>query len=122
MNLNNEVWCKTGVSSVAGVGVIAIRDIPKGQRMFCNSWERKLLYKMPDDLLPEIREIILERWPYARENYYVSPNDDARLLSFMNHSTCPNYDKYTDTALRDITKGEEIFEDYGYDPLTQSML
>ena len=31
---------------------------------------------------------------------------------FINHSTEPNYDVVSDIALRDIIKGEELFEDY----------
>ena len=33
-NLKLETWCRIGVSKIAGVGVIAIRDIPKNTNPF----------------------------------------------------------------------------------------
>ena len=116
--MNNEVWCKLAPSPIDGIGVFALRDIPKGQKMYCVSSRCRLRYDPIDDLLPEIKALILQRWPYARTQGYLSPNDDANLLSFMNHSKEPNYNPETDTALRDIPAGSEILEDYGYDPLT----
>ena len=43
---------------------------------------------------------------------FQSPNDDAHLLMFINHSDKPNYDLVSDTALKDIKKGEELVGDY----------
>lgn len=110
--LNNEVWATIGVSSISGVGVIAIRDIPKGQKIYATSDDCEWLCAPNlDGLLPEIRHIIKQRWPYAPQGFFLSPNDDARLVSFMNHGE-PNYDPKTDCALKDIHRGEEIFEQY----------
>lgn len=109
--LNNTVWCTLGPSKIHGVGVFAIRDIPTGQKTYCVEGKSRLL--PPSNLegvLPEIKEIILQRWPYADVQPFLSPNDDVRLVSFMNHSYDPNWRH--DTALRDIKKGEEITEDY----------
>ena len=115
MSLNNTVWCKLAPSPIHGIGVFAIRNIKKGQKLYCQS-NRKTFINLNEELLPEIEEIVRQRWPLAFEgDLFLSPNDDARLISFMNHSNDPNYDKYNDVALRDITKGEEITEDYGYD-------
>lgn len=41
---------------------------------------------------------------------FYSPNAEACLQSFMNHSDAPNSDGLT--ALRDIGEGEEITEDF----------
>ena len=61
----------------------------------------------------EILQLIIERWPrIVNGGAFISPNYDARLTSFMNHSDTPNYDPATDFALADISKGEEVFEDY----------
>jgi hypothetical protein len=66
-----------------------------------------------DGVREEVRRLIIQRWPRAaHQGPFLSPNNDARLVSFMNHSDEPNYDPKTDLALRDIAKGEEIFEDY----------
>jgi SET domain-containing protein len=112
--LNDTVWATIAPSSIHGVGVFAIRDIPKGQKINAQGgtgeWIRTDLAKVE----PEVRKLILQRWPLEVDGYpYLSPNDDAILISFMNHSKEPNYDKQTDEALRDIKKGEEITEDYG---------
>jgi|TARA_Y100000310_G_scaffold335706_1_gene418428 SET domain-containing protein len=115
--LNDIVWCKLGASSIDGVGVFAIRDIPKGQKLYCEGREDITLIQSDnlEQLLPEIKEIILQRWPLAEKgDYFFNPNDDARLLSFINHSNDPNYNVDNDTALKDIKKGEEITEYYGY--------
>lgn len=61
-------------------------------------------------LFPEVKKIILERWPsVVNGSSFIYP--DARLVSFMNHGLA-NYDPMTDTALHDIIKGDEILEDY----------
>ncbi len=111
--LNKTVWAKIGISTIDGVGVIAIRDIPKGQRIYAQSFTPTFLSGSLEGVVPEIKEIILQRWPRAEEYRYLSPNDDARLLSFMNHSKESNYDPLTDCVTCDIASGEEITENYG---------
>jgi hypothetical protein len=113
MNLNDTVWAKLAPSRIHGIGVVAIRDIPAGQKIYCQSTRQEARKDFSYDILPEIRHLIIQRWPRATEGgEFLSPNDDARLLSFMNHSGHPNYDPYTDTTLQDIKRGEEITEDY----------
>ena len=59
------------------------------------------------------KELVLQRWDsVVNGSIFCSPNDDAHLLMFINHSTSPNYDVVSDTTLKDIKKGEELFEDY----------
>ena len=101
------------MSSIHGIGVIAIRYIEKGEKIYADRISK--LYHIPygsfGKLFPEIRKIILERWPnVAHGEGFIYP--DARLLSFMNHSDTPNYDPETDTATKDIGIGEEITENY----------
>ena len=116
--LNSTVYCTLAPSPIHGVGVFAIRDIPRGQKLNCQEIARpQILRILPQELerlRPEIKKLIIQRWPIVTTTgYFQSPNHDAYLLSFMNHSEIPNYDKINDTALRDIKKGEEIFEHYG---------
>ena len=116
--LNATVWCTLAPLSIHGVGVFAIRDIPKGQKMGCQEMTRpQILRILPEELnrlRPEIKKLIIQRWPIVTtKGYFQSPNHDAYLLSFMNHSDTPNYNKVQDTALRDIKNGEEVLEDYG---------
>ena len=113
--LNSIIKARIGVSKIHGVGVIATRDISKGEMVYADRMPK--VYQVPygsmSKLFPEVREIILERWPsIINRGRFIAP--DARLLSFMNHSEGDesNYDPATDTAIRDIKKGEEITENY----------
>src|SRR3990167_63136 len=111
--INSQVKATVGVSKIHGVGVIAITSIPKGNRVYANELPR--MYKMPygsiNKLFPEIKKIILDRWPSLVNGGRIVIHD-VRLLSLMNHSPDPNYAPETDTVLRDIGVGEEILEVY----------
>ena len=118
--LNSSVFCRIGPSAVHGVGVIAIRDIPSGTLLTDYSVHnikeiRQLCVseKDFDKILPEIRRLILDRClflSFQKKFFFYSPNHDACLTSFMNHSADPNSDgRY---ALRDIKSGEEVTENY----------
>src|SRR3989344_5667560 len=115
--LNSTVFCRIAPSKIQGVGVFAIRDIPKGQKLGCCPNFKLNLYSIPysrfNEILPKIRELIISYWgSVVNDADFLSPNDNAILTSFMNHSDFPNYDYETDYALRDIKKGEEITENY----------
>ncbi len=115
--LNSEVRCKLAPSPIEGIGVFAIRDIPKGQRCYCTPNFIPKFYNIPfgslDKLFPEVKELVLQRWAsIVNGSVFRSPNDDAGLLFFINHSDTPNYDVASDCALRDIKSGEELLEDY----------
>lgn len=117
IELNNEVRCKLAPSKIHGIGVFAIRDISWGERCYCRPQMIPKFYNIPfgslSKLFLEIKELVLERWAsVVNGSVFQSPNDDAGLLFFCNHSDNPNYDVVSDTALRDIKKGEEILEDY----------
>jgi len=117
--LNSSVWCKLGQSSIHGVGVFAIRDIPKGTKLTDHTiWEYgKVKYYKMDlkeflQILPEIRSLILDRMVFTDKGQlvFISPNQDQILRSFMNHSDTPNSDG--EVAFVDIKKGEEITENF----------
>ena len=115
--LNSEVCCTLAPSSIHGIGVFAIIDIKKGKRLYCTPRIIPRFYKIPfgslNKLFPEVKELVLQRWAsVVNGSIFQSPNDDAGLLFFMNHSDNPNYDIMSDTALCDIVKGEEVCEDY----------
>lgn len=118
--LNNTVFCKLGASKIHGVGVFAIRDIPKGTQLTDNKiWDRnkrKNYYNITAEefktILPEIQGLILDRMQFIKgqDLEFISPNDDQVLQSFMNHSDDPNSDG--EYAIKDIKCGEEITEDF----------
>ena len=111
--LNNRVKVKVQPSPVRGVGLFALRDISKGQKLYATSLP--VFYNLPyshfSKLFPEVQQFLLERFPRVVEGE-IFAYPDSFLQSFMNHNSNPNYDNETDTALRDIKAGEEIFEDY----------
>ncbi len=114
MNLNDEVWATIRPSKVHGVGVIAIRNVPKGQKMYLQELQKQLIkLDSLDELEPEIRTLIQQRWPKAPQQPFAHPNEEVWFMSFMNHAEKANYDPQTDCALRNIKKGEEVFETYG---------
>ena len=113
--LNQKTKCTLAPSKIHGIGVFALRDIKKEEKLYCvpeDTMQRKwyeIPYEKLNELLPEIREIILSRWPTVI-NGSAFHFPDVWLMSFMNHSSEPNSEK--DFALRNISKGEEITEDY----------
>lgn len=115
--LNSQVKCTIRPSPVNGIGVFAIRDIMKGEKLNCvPTFERKW-YNVPYEdfgkIFPAVREIILQRWcAVINGEPFQSPNSDVTLVLFMNHSFSSNYDGSTDTALKDIKKDEEVLSDY----------
>ena len=115
--LNETVKCRLAPSPVHGIGVFAMRDIKKGDTLHCFPKHPAQWFNIPfgsmSKLLPEVKELILQRWPsIVNGSAFISPNDMMWMVTFINHADDPNYDVGTDTALRDIRKGEEIFEDY----------
>lgn len=107
--LNDVVWCKLAPSPIHGVGVFAIRDIPKGTELAGGGdyYERG----NEADILPEIMALMRDRWCRLDAcEVLPNPNWDAVLQRFMNHSKAPNSDGVH--ALEDIRKGDEITEAY----------
>lgn len=111
--LNDLIKFKVGPSEVHGVGIIALRDIKKGELLNLDAVFQQfdLPYKKFKWLEPHVRQHILERWPLVTQgSHFIYP--DAKMSAFCNHSDTPNYDNKTDKATRKIKAGEEIFEDY----------
>lgn len=124
-HLNKTVFAKLGVSPIHGVGVFAIRDIPKGQIVTDYSYQFhrpedglpvwEISESEFDEVLPEIQALILDRYAFDEAQQgsllkFMSPNYDQNLQSFMNHSDEPNVNELV--AVRDIKKGEEITENF----------
>lgn len=115
--LNSSVKAKLAPSKIHGIGVFALQDIRKNEKANCVPLKDFHWFTIPygsmSKLFPEIRELCLTRWPsIVNGSHFLSPNDIVWLITFMNHSAEPNYDIDTDSALRDIKKGEEITENY----------
>lgn len=111
--LNSRVKVRIAPSPIHGIGLFAIRDIGKEQKLWAGIMPQlyTLTYSHFSKLFPEVRELLLERWPnIPNGSRFFYP--DTFLQSYCNHSDDPNYDAEKDITLKDIQAGEEITEDY----------
>lgn len=111
--LNSVVKLRLAPSPIHGVGIFAMRDIQKDTKLYADAFPQ--LYNLPyssfNKLFPEVRDLILERWPRVIEGSgFAYP--ETFLQAYMNHSDDPNYDGQKDITLKDIKAGEEITENY----------
>jgi SET domain-containing protein len=111
--LNTFVLTRLAPSPIHGIGVFALRDIPKGSHLFTDMMPRmyNLPYKKFKELRPEVAELLLEQWPQV-VNGSIFAWPTTRIQAYMNHSDDPNYNAELDMTTRDITAGEEITENY----------
>lgn len=119
--LQQHTYITIKPSAVHGIGVFAIRDIPKGCREIFsrNVGEWIKLSFLEVEALPEHSRNLIETYClYDEENYYV-PDYGFKimdLVNYLNHSSTPNIISVNEgeefEALRDIKVGEELFVDY----------
>ena len=117
-NLNSVVNTYLAPSTIDGVGVFALRDIKKGERMYQNVIPslHDLPYSKWRKLHEHVRKTLIEFFPYKifdgkerAQTFWYPVNS---MQAYMNHSDTPNYDCMKDIALKNIKKGEEITENY----------
>ncbi|MBL7731870.1 MAG: SET domain-containing protein [Chitinophagaceae bacterium] len=109
-------------SAVHGIGVFAIRNIPKGCRTIFsahkNDWVKLPITDV--EKLPEHSRNLVETYClYDEENYYV-PEYGFKIMdmvNYLNHSSTPNVCSVNDgeyfEALTDIPAGAELLVNYG---------
>lgn len=113
--LNDTVNTKLASSPIHGVGVFALRDIKKGERMYQNTIPNTfdLPYSKFGKLRKEVKEMLLQFFPFKAVDvdatFWYPVNS---MQAYMNHSDKPNYDAIKDVALKDIKAGDEVTEDY----------
>ncbi len=115
---HHGVCARIGPSRIHGVGVLAIRDIPRGTLVFAGESERVVwlsraaVRKMPR----AIRALYEDFGMVWRDKIGVPPT--LNMLSvgwYVNHSDAPNVEAGDDArfrALRRISAGEELTADY----------
>lgn len=120
----DDVWCRLGVTR-HGVGVIAIRDIPKGIDPFKNCDRHGDVLEVPEQELeqsaaPEEAKQMVRDFCALQDGTYFVPDygiDAIDKSYFLNHSGKPNMvtlDKgETFVTARLVKKGEELTADYG---------
>ena len=116
--LNDRVKVYIAPSKIHGIGVFALKDLKKEERLYLipENPERTWFtvpYSRFKDLNSAVREIVLARWPSViNGSAFLAPNDDVWMSSFINHSDGFNYVQDLDVVIEDVNKDEEITEDY----------
>jgi len=120
--LHNDTYVMIKPSPVDGIGVFAIRDIPKGCRdMFSkNIGEWIKVSKEEVEQLPDHSKTLVETYCLYDNDHYFIPNYGFKimdLVNYLNHSETPNIRSVNDgeffEALVDIPAGVELLINYG---------
>ena len=109
-------------SPLHGIGVFAIRDIPKGTKNIFSKgvgdWIK--VSKEEVDALPQHSKDLVENHCLFDEDHYFIPDYGFKLVDlviYLNHSETPNVISLNEgeefEAIRDIANGEELLVDYG---------
>ena len=116
---HDDLYTRLRLSPGKGIGVFAIRDIPRGLNPFPGENSETLL--VPQAIVeaiadPELRRMYLDFCPLA-DGHYLAPATFNRLTTawYMNHSDLPNVVPDRDVnfvAARHIGVGEELTTDY----------
>ncbi|NBW54796.1 MAG: SET domain-containing protein-lysine N-methyltransferase [Betaproteobacteria bacterium] len=119
-HLQSEVYCKLGVSPVHGIGVFAVRPIPKGVyplKSYLRIKEIDIPKKLIKDLPKGVRQQIDTFCYYDKKKVSIPTIglNSFDLAVYLNHSKKPNL-RFKKAgvlvSLQDIAEGEELFIDY----------
>jgi SET domain-containing protein len=117
----DNVYCRLKPSRYGGVGVFAIRDIPKGTNPFAGCYDGNFIPVSPKEIENQpasIKEMIKDFCPFQDGKYWVIERglNAIDISFFLNHSKEPNMIAIKDgeefVAKRDIKAGEELTVDY----------
>ena len=120
--LANSTYVMIKPSPLHGIGVFAIRDIPKGTKNIFSKgvgdWIK--VSKEEVEALPQHSKDLIENHCLFDEDHYFIPDYGFKLVDlviYLNHSETPNVISLNDgeefEAIRDIAIGEELLVDYG---------
>lgn len=110
---NDIVRTQLRPSSIHGIGVFALRDLKKGDKLYADVVPNAsdLPYSKLKKLRPEVKQAILNAWPNIINGaHFLYPV--TKTNAFINHSDTPNYDINNDEIITDVKAGEEITMDY----------
>jgi SET domain-containing protein len=119
--LQQDTYVMLKPSAVHGIGVFAIRDIPKGCRTIFSTGVGEWIKVSITDVekLPVHSRNLIETYCLYDEEYYFVPDYGFKLMDivlYLNHSAEPNVASVNEgeqfEALRDIKEGEELLINY----------
>ncbi len=120
--LSHHTFLQVRPSAIHGIGVFALRPIPKGQRrLFSNGKEEWVpVSKKEVAALPQHAVDLIENYCLYDEEHYFVPEYGFKVLDlvvFLNHSETPNIISINEgedfETLREIATGEELLINYG---------
>ena len=121
-DLLEKVFCRIKASPIHGVGVFAIRPIPKGinpmQELRKFEFEQVPAEEL-NDLSPTLKQLVVDMCPENECEYDVPPFslNEIGISYYLNHSANPNMRCDEESGdfetLREIREGEELTVDYG---------
>ena len=118
--LQEEVYCRLGVSNAHGVGVFAVRSIPKNTRVLHSTLSTRDIRVSKSSLqhLPRSTRRLLQDFCEHDRQYYWLPRHGLNAMSlyqYLNHSTDPNVSLIKPgvyRTVRTIREGEELTLNY----------
>ena len=120
--LQHETYVSLKPSATHGIGVFAIRDIPRGTRaIFSKETGEYIRLSMAEvaALPAHSRDFIETYYLYDADHYFI-PAHGCKVMdmaNYLNHSASPNIVSVDEgrwfEATRNISEGEELFVDYG---------
>ena len=119
--LSEETFITLKPSPVHGIGVFALRDIPKGcKTLFSRNVGEWIRVPISDiDQLPDQTRNMVETYCLYDETHYL-PDYGFKVMdmvNYLNHSSSPNVISVNDgeyfESLREIKEGEELLVNYG---------
>ena len=119
-HLRHEVYCKLGVSTIHGVGVFALRDIPKGTKplkSMVTHKEKKFSRTELKDVPGSVRKHLSDFCLVEGGRVFVPRigMNAVNISTYLNHSKTPNLFFNNDgelEALFDVKRGDEMTIDY----------
>lgn len=120
--LQQDTFVMIQPSPVHGIGVFAIRHIPKGTNTIFSKGLGEWISISKEEVaaLPVASRLLIENHCLFDEEVYFVPDYGFKLIDlviYLNHSDTPNVISIDDgakfEAIRDIEIGEELFVDYG---------
>lgn len=125
-DLKEKVFCRIGVSKIHGVGVIAIKDIPKGINPMQEMKPCKFVVVKGHDMkkafiaAPKaVKDLVVAMCPErTKEDEWDCPANGLNSIGvawYLNHSKKPNMKEHDGDfySIRKIKAGEELTVDYG---------
>jgi SET domain-containing protein len=124
-DLEENIYCRLKPSTVSGVGIFAIRDIPKGTDPFKNFLHSKFVEVDPklvyenEKIDPAVKELVSDMLVIV-DGKLSLPDEGLNAMNisfFLNHSpyggnVIAQNEGEVFIAVRDIKKGEELLVDY----------